>query len=446
MLNFAKEKIMKTDILALNTHSYLSRDTEAFLPVFNYLRLHGINIKHGPIYNGYYLILKHRPSVVFLDCIIGGRWHAEMALFAKKMGCKVVSLIGEGASFDWAKQDPKLMWGWLHEQKVIWDAFFFWNQPTKDLFTSYFPSANKKIYTVGATGYDRYKFAHPKQLPRSGEYSATVGVGCWVFSLPANDSWVNINRQFFSENLQKIVQKNRNILFYIKLHPGANDDLFLSGVEKCRFEKNVVILPAKTPIIDCIASSDIWLTFESNTALEAWLMKKQTALLNPAGIQFPYERLPFSKGQPNFSNADQWTEALQTFLRTRILPGYYELEKIRQHCTTQIIGHADGLNHVRTGNVILDILNAPDKTIIDSPRFSWFKNTINSYLRWNFGKYHKLLPKCFSWTSAFENFYFDHRKNYSEVEFNQNACLRMQEQMMFYKQNNYSLKFLRAVY
>ncbi|WP_300718138.1 BFO_1060 family glycosyltransferase [uncultured Desulfovibrio sp.] len=438
---------MSVDILALNTHSYFSRDTEAFVPVFNYLRLANVKMIHGQIHNGYYLILKHQPSVVFLDCIFGGRWHAEMAFFAKKMGCKVVSLMGEGANFARFVSNPEEMWGWLAEQVVVWDAYFFWNHSAKQFVINNFPFAEKNIYVTGGTGYDRYRFVHPERAEDiPSKYQATIGVGCWDFSRCGDSVWSAQNRLLFSEILLQIIRQNRHVFFKIKLHPGSEGNIHASGVDTCANEENARILPLHTPIIDCIADSDIWLTFESNTALEAWLMGKQTALLNPTGTDFPFARLCTVNGQPNFADAEQWTNAINSFLETRELPGFRELENERQKCYEQLIGHSDGLNHVRAGNIILDVLQQSKNLVVDIPDLGWRKKAINAFISCNFGKYIQKLPNFHPWLTALKKFYFDYVRDYSEKEFQQNADIRMKQQIEFYAHNSYSLEFLRSIY
>lgn len=437
---------MGIDILCLNTHSYLTRNTEAYIPVYNYLTLYNLKIKHGSLFNGYYLILKYRPKVVFFEGIFGGRWHCQVAFFAKRMGCKVVSLLAEGASLEWARNSPEKIWGWLDEKKAFWDAHFFWNQSTIKCFSSFFPEAKSNIYMTGGCGFDRYKFSRLHALSVE-KYAAVVGVGCWIFNQNKQPSdWYRDCRDFFSTTLLEIIRKNKDILFLIKPHPSAEDDLYLAAVENCVNEKNVLLVPANTPIIDCLATSDIWLSFESNTAMEAWLMGKQTALLNPSGINFPYQRQPFWKGQPNYATAEEWNMALSAFKATGQLPGFAEREKERNNLYEEIIGHADGLNHVRTGNVILDILTSPFSVKTELPSLPWFKLAVNSFLRWHFGKFYRFMPQRIPWFAAFKEFYDEHRKDYSEEEFAAHAATRLKEQLAFYQRNSLDLKALRKIY
>lgn len=439
---------MSVDILVLNSHSQLTRNTEATIPVYNYLTLNGLNIRHGCLFNGFFLILKYRPKVVFFEEIFGGRWHCIVAMFAKSMGCKVVSLLAEGASFTWAKASPEKLWGWLHEQQDFWDAYFFWNQATLNLFSAFYPEASGDIPMAGGCGYDRYKFSCPSTLDiDKSKFAVTVGVGCWIFTEEnLSLEWYAKNRELFSKTLHEIIKQNKDILFLIKPHPSNDGGLYYSAVENCVHEENVRLLAADTPIINCIASSDIWLSFESNTAMEAWLLEKQTALLNPTGIEFPYERQGFWKGQPNYATAQEWTAALSCFKQTGELPGFDKLEKERNELYRETIGYADGLNHIRTGNRILDILNSKNTKKSSLPPMPWLKLAINSFLRWQFSRFHKYMPKSIPWFLAFEEFYEAHRKNYSEEEFSINAAIRKKEQLHFYQKNNLDRNKLRKIY
>ena len=51
--------------------------------------------------------------------------------------------------------------------------------------------------------------------------------------------------------------------------------------------------------MESISLSDLWITYESTTALEAWLLGVPTCLLNPSGTDFNF-REGYHLGQENF--------------------------------------------------------------------------------------------------------------------------------------------------
>ena len=104
-----------------------------------------------------------------------------------------------------------------------------------------------------------------------------------------------------------------------KEHPGNTRGLFESGIAGAEKFPNVLILK-KESIVDCIAVSDFWITYESTTVIEAWLLGKQTCLLNPTGIDFP--RANVYKGSPNYPDVPTLQAAIDSFYSTHELPSF----------------------------------------------------------------------------------------------------------------------------
>ena len=128
-------------------------------------------------------------------------------------------------------------------------------------------------------------------------YKKIIGIGCWDFGIleETDHRYVWSRNQFgdeaikklkndkidFNLILKKIIINNPSILFLLKKHPGVLNGNTASGIEGLELFENVLIIKDEEPIIDCILISDFWLSYESTTALEAWLLDKQTCLLNP---------------------------------------------------------------------------------------------------------------------------------------------------------------------
>ncbi len=101
-------------------------------------------------------------------------------------------------------------------------------------------------------------------------------------------------------------------MFLLKEHPLNVYGGLGSAIENADKFDNVLILKDEEAIFDCISVSDFWLTYESTTAVEAWLMDKKTALLNPSGTDFP--RANVYTGSPNYQNEEQLINAIKSFL------------------------------------------------------------------------------------------------------------------------------------
>jgi len=116
----------------------------------------------------------------------------------------------------------------------------------------------------------------------------------------------------------------------------------------------VLVLKFEEPIYNCIQASDIWMVYESTTAMEAWLLDKPTLLLNPSGRDFPRDKL--SEGSPDFASASALADALDAFYATGEIPAFASRRLRRRQLIEEYIQWDDGLNHVRAGNEILQLL------------------------------------------------------------------------------------------
>lgn len=438
----------KVDILNLEHTSYSSRDTESASLVCNYLRMQGLNVVEGCVFQGYELLLRYRPRVLYITGVEGANINVKVAQFAKYLGCKVVSQCGEGIFKH--RFGKKYYLGWLYNEKYPIDKWLLWNKRALDNFKEEVPEIYTTMCMAGSPGHDRYKIVQNKSVLQIPEkYSTVIGVGCWTW-WPSSykeevqkDFVVNEARRFEQE-LKKIIEHCQDTYFLLKEHPGSlsHED---GGIASCINYPNVQLLKDES-IFDCIAASDIWLTVESTTATEAWLLNKQTALLNPSGIDWPLPRQGFHLAQPNYPDADTWIKAIATYKKTGHLPGFTDFKEQQEELLCDIAGHADGLNHVRTGNIILDVLDEPPVTPVETTFKEHIKLVINSFLHWHFSKYHAYMPKNIPYFKFFEEFYKQYKKVWNQQEREQLSRLRYEEQLAFYRNCNLSLSDLRKIY
>jgi hypothetical protein len=188
----------------------------------------------------------------------------------------------------------------------------------------------------------------------------------------------------------------------------------------------VLILKNEESIFDCISISDFWLSYESTTAIESWLMGKQTALINPTGKDF-VGRVNVHKGQPNYATTDELQQAINVFYKTQKLPDFDDYKQVRIEIIKDTIQWDDGLNHVRSGNAVIDLLNRNvERLEIKNAPFWWlFKQNI----KWVFSPYLRFL-------TPFRVMYDLHRKRWSDKKLKEFSDKKMQDQLIFYKKKN----------
>lgn len=439
----------RVDVLNLEHTSYSSRDTESATLVCNYLRMQGLHVVEGCVFQGYELLLRYRPKLLYITGVEGADINVKVAQFAKYLGCKVVSQCGEGIYVH--RTSKAALLGNLFKKKYPLDKWLLWNETALQKFKEVVPEVASTLQLAGSPGHDRYKILPvTTSLTVPQGYTTVVGVGCWTWwpsSFPeqTQKDFVTSEARRFESELRHLIEQSKDTYFLLKEHPGAcsHED---SGIASCANYPNVKVLKQEN-IFDCIAASDIWMTVESTTATEAWLMGKPTALLNPSGVDWPLPRQGFHKAQPNFATADTWIEAIEYYRQTGMLPGFEAYRKKQHKLLCEIAGHIDGLNHVRTGNIILDMLASPHNTIMESHLKEHVKLAINNFLHWHLGKYHRWMPKRIPYFKQFEVYQNTLEKlwhGYEEKNFLRKT--RLEQQRTLYENNNLSLEKLRTIY
>lgn len=419
----------KKVILSLEWTSYPSRDTEAATLVRNYLRLHGMIVISGSIHNAYVLLRKYRPDLVYITCITGASINFRVACYCASKNIKLVTGIAEGD----IKENKliKMVWGHNSLRSPVESRTLLWSEFQRNKFIEQDPLYSAIADVTGSPGADRYKFCAPSQalVNRSG-YKLVVGVGCFEFpknlcsaievSNDAKDGRLcqNGDRHAFAENLDELVRIMPEALFLLKLHPGGLRGEYGAGVEKASQRGNAKVLPKDASIFNCIAASDVWMSYESNTAMEAWLLNRPTGLLNPSGTDFA--RSDFYKGQPNFETAVEWRDALHCFMQTAELPGFNELKHERKKIINKVIGWDDGFNHVRSGNAILKALHSDQKKV---------RSDIPPHL---LPSQKERVKQSVSFMSAQAGLIKSKRRRWDNAELRKFEAHRMEEQIRFY--------------
>lgn len=449
----------KVDVLNLEWVAFPSRDRVMATLVCNYLRIMGYSVHEGSIFDGYSLLNKMKPKIFFICDTRGAYINFELMRYAKRRGIIGASLISEG-NFITSNIEvvDQFIWGWNDGKVLYEDINMQWTERIREVMLARFPELEGHIKVSGGVGFDVYKISSNHMgkkllLNKYNKriYDKVIGLGCWDFGVfHTEDPRYSIIRQSylaedtkrfiedqkkFNEFMKDIVSANKDILFLFKEHPGCLGGRKASGIDGLDLLPNVIILKNEESIADCINASDFWLVYESTTALEAWLLGKQTALINPSGTDFV--RANVYEGSPNYRSTDLLQNAIDAFYISGKLSGFDELNNKRKQIIQDTIQWDDGLNHVRAGNEIISLLENSQEIKL---RKESFQDRIMRYkqsIAWN------LLP----YLSHIKRFkvYKERRKNFNEEE-----LARFQKQMMcsqesFYKAKNFDKDELRQI-
>jgi surface carbohydrate biosynthesis protein len=373
----------KADVLALVWTSSL-RDHNLLMPVCIGLQeKHGLNVKYDSVFNGLAALMIYRPKLLLVANGIGSKVAFEIVKYAFLTGVKVVSLISEG---NVSEESPsEYLWGHNFERKFYVDKLCVWSERSRKIFEKVCENSKNIITTSGNTGIDRYqfmKFINKKEFLEKinkKKYVKVVGFAGWGFDLFADRDYyhrsiqmgftfgitneqVEMHRQD-KEKLKgiykELIENNKDTLFILRFHPGLvyEDETEFYGL--CEYE-NVYVSKASGDldlgIADIINASDIWIGYESSTALEAWLLGKKTFLINPSGDNFKREAI--HKGSPRVGSAEKAQELLNHFFVDKEVEGFTGLLRYRQELIYEMVGWDDGCNHLRACSEVIKLFNS----------------------------------------------------------------------------------------
>lgn len=383
------------DVLNLEWTSSPSRDREAATLVCNYLRLRGYSVHEGSVFNGYALIDRLKPSLLFITNSVGAGVNLSLIKYAKMKGIHCVTSFAEGNFKE--ESIEQFLWGVNREKRLYEDLTLFWNENSYNYSVSNYPEIAEKVGVTGSVGFDRYKLI----TSGKGEHGRfTILVSCWNFDFIDSGSPVyglfngkkisdedieffKVDRDKFNKELLELVRTLPAVDFVIKMHPGCLGGQYYSGVQGVEEFDNVTLLKNEVAISELIRSCNILLSYESTTALEAWLMNKTTLLLNPSGTDF-IMREGFHQGQPAYSNSKQLLEAINLYHDKGSLREFDALARKRDELIRDIACWSDGLNHVRLGLYIEQQINLEPTKISFSlkKRYEMYLANVKSRVKW----------------------------------------------------------------
>lgn len=371
----------KTDILSF-TYSSKGRDIDIVEPVLSRLEKDcNLKITRRWLLNNFVFdILRYRPKMLIQANAIGCTNHYYSCKFASMLGIKVVTFVSEGDYRIIEDTLDTMLFGWNRELKLYEDLHLEWSQRNIEFFKTHKGYDSKKVRLSGATGFDKYKllpllskndFAKKYGI---SENRKIIGLGGWTFDFQFNPNH-STGPIFFGAELEgikaslpevrkgyeSIVKNNPDILFIAKQHPLIINETYDEFSEIYKYD-NVIKFRTEENIYDLINVSDFWITFDSTTALEAWLIGKTTVLYNPVIKDF--NRSIISQGSPILENVEELNNIVNEFYSTGKIASFEDLNSKRKQIITDVIGFDDGKNHIRAAEFIKDLFYNQVKTRI----------------------------------------------------------------------------------
>ncbi|PIN67771.1 MAG: hypothetical protein COV98_01665 [Candidatus Altarchaeum sp. CG12_big_fil_rev_8_21_14_0_65_33_22] len=365
----------KVDVLSLTMMS-TGRDVEIVIPILYYCeKVLGLSTFSGSGVDGRYWLNKINPKLLLVPNSVGDNNYIKAVKYAAKRNIPVLSLTSEG-DFD-EKKIHEMVWG-INKDKIMYeDLTLQWSERSRKLTFKYYPELTDKIGVSGGVGFDRYKIykfmSRDKFIKKyKKDYKKIICIAGWGFDQLFGDlfemdkeSILKIygeeqiknfkeDRLLVNKILKKLIQNNKDILFILKYHPGMYKIKKNTEFVDLYKYNNIIEIQHEENIADCICGSDFLIAYESTSAMEAWLLDKQTFLINPTITNFP--RSDISKGSPIFKKYEECQKAIDNFYTVGKIPWFEEKDEIRKEIIKNIIEWDDGKNHIRVGKIIKEFL------------------------------------------------------------------------------------------
>jgi hypothetical protein len=367
------------DVLNLEW-SFSERDAHIVAPVLAYLEEQGLKCVSADIFNGLEYLCRYRPKILLISNFGGAIINDSICQLANKLGIKVVSLISEGNLRE--SSIEQMTWGNNKNKVAYFDLYLLWSERSRNLVNQYYPEINDRLRVTGHTGMDRYSIfpKYSKNLFLENEFpqrelsTKIVGLAGWGFELFCESERYNSNKdyvmdsygtsqvEFFRQDFvkikefyRKVINNNPDTVFILRRHPGIDQEEFCEFNELLDCGNVYFSQPRedKYKLQDLISVSDVWGGYETTTNLEAWLMGKDTFLVNPSGSDFIRDAL--FKGSVVYEDRHSFELYINDGFSHPSVTKENQAIGFRKDIIKSVIGYSDGLNYQRAGEEILTL-------------------------------------------------------------------------------------------
>ncbi|MCG8577490.1 MAG: hypothetical protein MI810_21595 [Flavobacteriales bacterium] len=370
MSNQAKTKVL------CYVDNYEGRDVEIVLPLIIFMKKHlNCEVEYVLIYD-IHAIYRKKPDFVLIASIYGSLFNYRITKYAYDQNIKVFSLFSEGN----IKTDGVANYFGNNPIREFFQEYVCcWNQRVRDYLRERHPEDKERIFVTGATGFDRYSIL-PKNRDQAlldelgvGQFKKVITYAGWGFAKLVNPTrskellkalggdqakfeQIREHRDAVEQALRDAIEKNPDTLFLLKKHPQETmpSDPIDERNEMSELANypNVVYIKKTVHISRLLSVSDLWLAYDSTTALEAWLTNKQmpTIFIQPEDLIIYQSGL--GKGCLLAQNSNELLNYIDTYFEKGKLEGFFDnaLLEARKERISDFIGFDDGANHLRTAS------------------------------------------------------------------------------------------------
>ncbi|MFY0690143.1 MAG: hypothetical protein JXQ90_23420 [Cyclobacteriaceae bacterium] len=407
------------------------RDAEIIIPLaYCFEKYLSADVRVEFIWNAFMLTV-WKPHAVILPNTRGHNLYVEIAQTAKKMNMVVLAHESEG---NFIELEDYNFWSYNKEKLLIQEWLTTWSEHKIEYTEKQVAEEEAfRVVHTGGIGFDRYricKFVKERnRLAKKfniADYKLIIGYAGWAFGKIHGDfkelshtkiypnepekryQWVEDQRVYVRDILEKTIQSNPDMLFLLKKHPKESFESETSEgpneMNELLHYPNVYYIKNEELIHNLINICDLWMGFETTTCMEAWMMGKETVLINQTD-DFP--RANQHKGSVKIRSYDQISKLLKNYHLTGKVEDFYkpELSTFRRDEINKSIGWSDGKNHLRAFFYFANTVLGWNKSIIFG--INW--KHLRLYLLMNIGQYFynkrlfKKLPKFKKTIYVFEN-------------------------------------------
>lgn len=297
------------------------------------------------------------PDLVILSSTGGESRGLKIVEWCYQSDIPVFSSFTEGMFRE--KELDEFVWGWNKSKHYVENLRMLWSKPSYEMTIKKYPKLKDKIRVSGAIGFDKYRLLENKKKYTDERFKKVIGYAAFDYNSslrsPRRDilaealgqKYLNFltNELEITKNLlRKLIQKNEDILFLIKSHPGDQGciPLEVDGIDHL---PNVKVITAQyEPIFNIVKEADIWLSGNSTTVIDAWLCNKPTISLISEEREKATPALGASILSQDYAKINQY---IKEFFETGQINKFEKWAKKRQQYLSELVGFSDGMNHVR---------------------------------------------------------------------------------------------------
>jgi len=367
------------------------RDVEMLLPLIYFVeRFYKCEIVHAFVYDEH-AIYRSKPDMVLLPNTVGSHMYYDIAKYAIEQGIQVFALDSEG---NYRIDDSFDYWGYNLDKKILQEYLCLWSYRIQKYMVSELPQESERIVVTGAVGFDRYKIydflSKQDYLIKHNltKYTKVIGYAGWAFGKiyyekgresliqyfkrdESKLSLIEPERKKIEDILRETIENNSDILFILKKHPTerrpTEPEIGINEMADLKDYPNVIYEGEYTSIHDLINVSDLWLSFESTTAIEAWIRNKYTILIRPSSnFSDTIKEKGLYDSQVVVKNYNELQSVISEYYSIDKVHEFLleEKVKVREKVISDTIGFSDGYNHIRSAYYLMLCLKRIDKSKI----------------------------------------------------------------------------------